>query len=414
MNFMESIRVSLRALRANKLRSTLTMLGIIIGVAAVIAMVGIGNGASASVTSKIQGLGSNLLIVQPGQSNSGGVRGGAGSSDTLTMSDVTKIQNAGSAVMAVAPVSGTQVQVVYGSGNTSTTANGTTAAYAQIRNVSIDMGRFLTQQDVDKYARVAVLGPTVVENIFGDTNGTNLTNEEQEIIGKTIKLNNVPFQVIGVTVSQGSSGFTNNDDMIFAPITTMQDFLIGNKYVRNIFIEASSADMMQTAQDEVTTALERAHHIQSGQSDDFSIMNQADILSTMQGVTQTMTMLLGGIAGISLLVGGIGIMNIMLVSVTERTREIGIRKAIGAKGSDILLQFLIEAIVLSILGGGIGILLGAAGSGLAGKALSMDTSISMTSVVLAFGFSALIGIVFGVFPAKKAASMDPIDALRFE
>lgn len=414
MNFMESIRVSLRALRANKLRSTLTMLGIIIGVAAVIAMVGIGNGASASVTSKIQGLGSNLLIVQPGQSNSGGVRGGAGSSDTLTMSDVTKIQNAGSAVMAVAPVSGTQVQVVYGSGNTSTTANGTTASYAQIRNVSIDMGRFITQQDVDKYARVAVLGPTVVENIFGDTNGTNLTNEEQEIIGKTIKLNNVPFQVIGVTVSQGSSGFTNNDDMIFAPITTMQDFLIGNKYVRNIFIEASSADMMQTAQDEVTTVLERAHHIQSGQADDFSIMNQADILSTMQGVTQTMTMLLGGIAGISLLVGGIGIMNIMLVSVTERTREIGIRKAIGAKGSDILLQFLIEAIVLSILGGGIGILLGAAGSGLAGKALSMDTSISMSSVVLAFGFSALIGIVFGVFPAKKAASMDPIDALRFE
>lgn len=406
MNFLESIRVSLRALKANKLRSILTMLGIIIGVGAVIAMVAIGNGASASITSQIQGLGSNLLIVSPGQSNSGGVKGGAGSSNSLTMSDVSKVQAAGPAINAVAPSAGRNVQVVFGAGNTSTTMTGTTADYAQIRNVNIARGRFLTQQDVEGNARVAVLGPTVVQNLLGDSNAS--------VVGKIIKLNNVPFQVIGVTASQGSSGFLNNDDMIFVPITTAQARVIGNKYVRQIFVEASSADMMKTAQDEITSALERAHHLSVGKPDDFSVMNQADILATMQGVTQTMTMLLGGIAAISLLVGGIGIMNIMLVSVTERTREIGIRKAIGAKGRDILSQFLIEAVVLSILGGGIGIALGWVGSNFVGKALKLNANMTVSSVLMAFGFSAAIGIIFGVFPARKAAAMDPIEALRYE
>lgn len=406
MNLLESIRISLRALRANKLRSMLTMLGIIIGVAAVIAMVGIGNGATASITSQIKGLGSNLLIVSPGQTNTGGVKGAAGSSNTLLMTDLPKVEAAGSAVKAVAPFASKGVQVVYGSGNTSTNAAGTTDALAQIRNLTLEEGRFLTKEDVDSYARVAIVGPTVVQNLMGDSNAS--------IVGKTIKLSNIPFLVVGETASQGSSGMTNNDDVIYIPITTAQDRLIGNKYLRQIFIEASSSDMMTTAQDQVTFALRNAHHLQSSQADDFSIMNQADILATMENVTKTLTMLLGGIAAISLLVGGIGIMNIMLVSVTERTREIGIRKAIGAKGGDILLQFLIEAVVLCILGGGIGILLGWGGSILAGKALSMTTSISMSSVLMAFGFSAGIGIVFGVFPAKKAASMDPIDALRYE
>ncbi len=406
MNFLESVRVSLRALRANKLRSILTMLGIIIGVSAVIAMVGIANGATAQITSQIQGLGSNLLIVSPGQANSGGVRGGAGSANSLTMNDIPKIEAVGSAVKAVAPSAGRNAQVVYGPGNTSTTVTGTTAEYAAIRSVSTERGRFLTQADVDQYARVAVVGPTVVQNLMG--------SPDADIVGKIVKLNNVPFQVIGVTASQGSSGFQNNDDMIFVPITTAQARLIGNKYVRQIFIEAASADLMQTAQDEVTMALRRAHTIQAGQPDDFSIMNQAEVLQTMQGVTQTMTMLLGGIAAISLLVGGIGIMNIMLVSVTERTREIGIRKAIGAKGRDILMQFLIEAVVLSILGGGIGIILGWGGSKLIGKILNMAASVSASSVLMAFAFSAAIGIVFGVFPARKAAGMDPIDALRYE
>ncbi len=405
MNFLESIRVSLRALRANKLRSALTMLGMIIGVAAVIAMVGIGNGATASITSQIQGLGSNLLTVSSGQSNSGGVRGGAGSSNTLTMTDVTKIQ-IGTAVKAVAPVASSNAQVVLGSGNTSTSITGTTADYEVIKNVTLASGRYITQNDVDSSARVAVLGPTVVTNLMGDANAS--------VIGKIIKINNVPFQVIGVTTATGSTGFMSSDDMITAPITTVQARLIGKKNVRSILVSASSADLMQTAQDQITAALHKAHKIQPGKNDDFTVQNQADMLATMTGVTQTLTMLLGGIAGISLLVGGIGIMNIMLVSVTERTREIGIRKAIGAKGMDILLQFLIEAVVLSVFGGGIGIALGYGGSNLAGQALKMSTSISMTSVFVAFGFSAAIGILFGVFPARKAAAMDPIDALRYE
>ncbi|HBW35815.1 ABC transporter permease [Desulfosporosinus sp. BICA1-9] len=405
MNFLESIRVSLRALRANKLRSALTMLGIIIGVAAVIAMVGIGNGATASITSQIQGMGSNLLTISAGQSNSGGVNGGAGSSVSLSMTDVDKIAE-GSAVKAVAPLSSTNAQVVLGSGNTSTSIIGTTEGYEIIKNVTMARGRYITEADVNSSARVAVLGPTVVENLMGDANAN--------IIGKNIKINNVPFQVIGVTTATGSTGFQSSDDMITAPITTVQARLIGRKTLRNILVSASSEDLMQTAQDEITVTLRKTHKIQEGKDNDFRVQNQADMLATMQSVTQTLTMLLGGIAGISLLVGGIGIMNIMLVSVTERTREIGIRKAIGAKSGDILMQFLIEAVVLSILGGGIGIALGYGGSSLAGKALAMDTSISVSSVLMAFGFSAAIGIIFGVFPARKAAAMDPIDALRYE
>ncbi|WP_434511281.1 ABC transporter permease [Desulfitobacterium sp. AusDCA] len=405
MNLLELIRISIRALKSNKLRSILTMLGIIIGVAAVIAMVGIGNGATANITSQIKGLGSNLLIVSPGQTNTGGVRGAAGSSNTLLMKDVTKIQSSCPAVKSLAPFVSTNVQIVYGSGNTSTSAAGTTDSYADVRNLTLARGRFITKEDVDSFTRVAVVGPTVVENLMGSSSA--------DIVGKTIKLKNIPFLVVGVTASQGSSGMNNNDDVVFIPISTAQDRLIGNKYIRSIFIEATSADTMTTAQNEITSALRSSHNIQNGK-DDFTITNQADILATMENVTKTLTMLLGGIAAISLLVGGIGIMNIMLVSVTERTREIGIRKAIGAKSRDILVQFLIEAIVLSILGGGIGILLGWGGSLLAGKALSMTTSISLASVFMAFGFSAGIGILFGVFPAKKAASMDPIDALRYE
>lgn len=244
MNFLESIRVSLRALRANKLRSSLTMLGIIIGVAAVIAMVGIGNGATASITSQIQGMGSNLLTISPGQSNSGGVNGGAGSSASLSMTDVDKLQTLGSSVKAVAPIASASAQVVLGSGNTSTSINGTTEGYEVIKNVTMARGRFITKADVDSSARVAVLGPTVVENLMGDANAT--------IVGKIIKINNVPFQVIGVTTATGSSGFQSSDDMITAPISTVQARLIGRKTVRSILVSASSEDLMQTAQDEIT------------------------------------------------------------------------------------------------------------------------------------------------------------------
>lgn len=406
MNIMESFRVSLRALVSNKMRSALTMLGIIIGVAAVIAMVGIGNGATASITSQIQSLGSNLLIVTPGSSNSNGVRGAAGSIQSLKMTDVEKIQSASNSIKTVAPVSNTNAQVVYANGNTQTSVTGTTPAYAEVRSIAVAEGRFIAQEDVDNGAKVCVLGPTTVENLMGDANA--------EIIGKTIKLNNIPFQVIGVTQSKGSSGMTNNDDMIIVPISTAQMRMIGNKYLHSIYVEASSAALMDTAQAEITAVLEKAHNIKAGGNDDFTVTNQADVLSTVESVSKTMTMLLGGIAGISLLVGGIGIMNIMLVSVTERTREIGIRKAIGAKSRDILFQFLVEAVVLCILGGGIGIVLGIGGGTLVGKALGMTVSVSGLAVLLAVGFSAAIGIIFGVFPAKKAANMDPIDALRYE
>ncbi|CDX03818.1 Macrolide export ATP-binding/permease protein MacB [Desulfitobacterium hafniense] len=406
MNFLELMKVSLRALYANKLRSALTMLGIIIGVFAVIIMVAIANGATQSVTSNIQGLGSNLLIVSAGQSSFGGVRGGAGSANTLTMEDVAKVRAAGSAVKAVAPVVNTNAQVVYGTGNTSTSVMGTTAEYADVRSIKIAQGRFITEEDITKSARVAVVGPTVVENLFGDANA--------DIIGKNIKLNNIPYQVIGVTVSQGSSGMTNNDDMIYAPISSVQSRLVGSKSVRQIYIEAESAQLMTEAQDQVTYALQLAHKIQSGQENDFTITNQAEVLESMEEISQTMTLLLGGIAGISLLVGGIGVMNIMLVSVTERTREIGIRKAIGAGEGDILFQFLIESVVLSLIGGMLGILLGWGGSLVASRLFGVTTSVSLSSVGIAFGFSALIGIVFGVVPAKKAAAMNPIEALRYE
>lgn len=406
MNFFELMRVSLRALYANKLRSTLTMLGIIIGVSAVIAMVAIGNGASQSVSSRVQGLGSNLLIVSPGQSNAGGVRGGSGSANTLKMEDVPKIEAAGSAVKMVAPTVNSNAQVVYGKGNTSTSVMGTTPDYATIRSIKVAQGRFLTEEDVENSSRIVVVGPTVVENLLGDANA--------DIIGKSIKLNNVPFQVVGVTVSQGSTGAANNDDVIIAPISTVQSRLTGSKAVRQIYIEAASAELMTEAQVQVTYALQTAHKIADGQPNDFTITNQAEVLETMKAITQTMTTLLAGIAAISLLVGGIGVMNIMLVSVTERTREIGIRKAIGAKGRDILSQFLIEAVVLSVIGGFIGILLGWGGAILVSKVFSMAASVTLTSVGMAFGFSALIGIVFGVVPARKAANMDPIDALRYE
>ncbi|HEX3015984.1 MAG TPA: ABC transporter permease [Desulfobacteria bacterium] len=406
MNFIESIRIALRGLRANKMRSVLTMLGIIIGVSAVIVMVSIGQGAKDSVTGQIQGLGSNLLIVMPGQTSSGGVKGGAGSMTNLTMDDVNAISAKAQAVKAVAPQASRSAQVVLGDQNTSTQIIGTTTQYPEVRSQNVAIGRFFNDNEVTERAKVAVVGTTVVQNLLGDPNAS--------IVGKIININRVPFQVIGVMASKGSSGITNNDDQILVPITTAQLRLIGTNEVRTIYVEAQSSDLMDTASAQIESVLRSKHRLADSDADDFSINSQADILSTVQGVTQTLTLLLGGIAGISLLVGGIGIMNIMLVSVTERTREIGIRKAIGAKRRDILFQFLIEAVVLSVLGGAIGIALGAGGSYLVGHLANMTTQVSPNSVALAFIFSAGIGIVFGVFPAQKASKLNPIDALRYE
>ncbi len=406
MNFFENIRVAFRGLKSNKLRSALTMLGIIIGVGAVIVMVAIGQGAKASVTNQIQGLGSNLLIVTPGQSNTGGVRGGAGSMSNITMDDVSAIQSNADAVQAVAPTANTQGQVVLGSQNTATQIIGTTPSYAEVRNQPVAMGRFISEKDLKDNAKVAVVGTTVVQDLLGSSNAN--------IVGKVIEINRVPFQVIGVLQSKGSTGANNNDDQIIVPITTAQTRLIGSKSVRTVYVEAKSSDQMNTAYVEIEQVLRHRHRLTMSASDDFTITSQTDILSTAEGVTQSLTLLLSGIAAISLLVGGIGIMNIMLVSVTERTREIGIRKAIGAKRRTIMFQFLIEAVFLSALGGVLGILFGAGGSALLNKFAGMTSQMSASSVVMAFIFSAAIGIIFGVFPAQKASKLDPIDALRYE
>lgn len=405
MNFMENIRIAFRGLKTNKLRAVLTMLGIIIGVGAVIIMVAIGQGAKASVTGQIEGLGSNLLIVMPGSSNVGGVRGGAGSLSDLTMDDVKAIQTDADAVDTVAPTANTQAQVIMGSQNTNTQIVGTTPSFAQVRNQPVSLGRFITQRDIDTNAKVAVLGVTVVQDL-----GASYGN----ILGKTIKINREPFQVVGILESKGSSGISNNDDQIIIPISTAQTRLIGSKSVRTLYVEAKSSDLMNTAYVEIEQILRHRHKLTNTQQDDFNIMSQSDILSTVSSVTQSLTLLLSGIAGISLLVGGIGIMNIMLVSVTERTREIGIRKAIGAKRSTIMFQFLIEAVVLSVCGGLLGILFGSGGASALHSMVGMTIQVSTSSILLAFAFSAAIGIIFGVFPAQKAAKLDPIDALRYE
>lgn len=406
MNIFENIRLALRSLKSNTLRSVLTMLGIIIGVGAVITMVAIGQGAKASVTNQIQGLGSNLLIVTPGQSNVGGVKGGAGSLTNMTMDDVNAIKSGADAVQNVAPTANKQVQVVLGSQNTSTQLVGTTPAYAEVRNQPVSIGRYFTDQELQTNAEVAVIGTSVVQNLTGNPNSN--------LVGQTVNINQVPFEIIGILQSKGSSGMNNNDDQILVPITSAQTRLIGSPAIRTIYVQAKSSDVMSTASAEIEQILRNQHKLSFNAQDDFTVTSQADILSTAQSITQTLTLLLSGVAAISLLVGGIGIMNIMLVSVTERTREIGIRKAIGARRKTIMFQFLIEAIVLSILGGMIGILLGAGGSSLLNKFAGMSTQISLFSVLLSFAFSAAIGIGFGVFPAQKAAKLRPIDALRYE
>lgn len=406
MNLYESIRVSLQSLVANKLRSVLTMLGIIIGVSAVIILVSIGQGATASVTNQIQSLGSNLLTVQPGQATSGGVSLGLGSSNTLKLKDVEAIKQSSPSVLAVAPSVSRSVQVVYQQRNTNTQITGTTPEYLQVRAANTQVGRFFNESELNGKAKVAVVGTTVVQNLFGfaDVNP----------VGETIRLNGIPFRIVGVMESKGSTGFQNQDDMIFVPITTAQERLIGNENIRNIFIEAKSPELMEQASLEVRSALRKAHRLTFDKPDDFMITNQADVLNTFQGVTQTLTLFLGGVAAISLIVGGIGVMNIMLVSVTERTREIGIRKALGARQRDLLAQFLIEAVVLSLVGGIIGILLGSVGSFGLGRILNISTTLSVSAILTAFGFSGVIGVVFGVFPARKAAKLEPIEALRYE
>ena len=407
MEISELLQEAFSAVTLNKARSGLTILGIVIGIGSVIAMISIGQGAQGSITSSIQSIGSNLILVMPGFQRTPGnqVSAGRGSAETLRQEDADAIANQIPMIQAVAPEITHRYQVTALGTNTNTSVVGTVSSYPEVRNVQIDLGNFITDQNVKDYSKVAVLGPTTRDDLFGT--GVDPT-------GKTIRINNINFQVIGVTVAKGGSGFGSQDDMVFVPISTAQRYLEGDTYVTTISVEAQDAQSMTQVQQQITSLLLERHHISDPTLADFQVLNQADILSTASTVTNTFTMLLASIAGISLIVGGIGIMNMMLTTVTERTREIGLRKAIGAKKRDISTQFLIESVMLTFLGGLLGIILGWLLSVLVTYFAGITTSVSWWSILLAFGVSAAIGIVFGYYPARRAASLNPIEALRYE
>lgn len=402
--FSESILIALAGLKANKLRAMLTMLGIIIGVGAVIAMVSIGMGVKDKVEASIAGLGSNLLVVTPGASNAGGSRQAAGSSITLNEKDALAIAQNVPGINLVAPAVSRSYQVVFGNQNWTTSVQGTTPDIQGIRSYNVEEGAFFTNQDVETRARVAVLGKTVAENLF---NGGMP-------IGQTIRINNAPFRVVGVLEAKGESSGGNQDDTVIIPLKTAQERLMGITYVQNINVQATGTDVIYQAQDDITTLLRARHKLATTTPDDFTVRNMVAIMATADETTSMITALLAVVAGLSLLVGGIGIMNIMLVSVTERTREIGIRKALGARYHNILLQFLIEAIVISVAGGLLGIALGIGASYVISSIAGWKTVISSLAIVAAFGFSVFIGLFFGIYPARKAALLDPIEALRYE
>ncbi|MBW7944592.1 ABC transporter permease [Patescibacteria group bacterium] len=407
MEFTELLLESLGTLTLNKLRTGLAMLGIVIGIGSVIALISLGQSSQRMIESQIQSLGSNLLTVSPGAQNSGAVRGAAGSATSLTNADAEAIKNSTSitTIRNVSPEVTTRQQVIAGRNNTNTQVVGVTPAYAEVHKISVDTGAFISEQDVSSSKKVVVIGPQVATDLFGE--GVNP-------VGQTLRIKNGTFTIIGVTASKGGSGFFNQDDIIFAPLPVVQKQIMGVTSLGSIALEANSAEVMTQAQDEVGYFLLERHKISDPTAADFSIFSQNDILSTATQATGTFTALLGGIAAISLLVGGIGIMNIMLVTVTERTREIGLRKALGAKKKTVITQFLIEAIVLTFIGGLIGVVIGIGASLLLSTVLSMPFALSLPSIGLAIGVSGATGVIFGWYPARKAANLQPIEALRYE
>ncbi len=395
------------AISMNKARSGLTILGIIIGIGSVVAMISIGQGAQGEIQANIESIGSNLIMVMPGFQMGAGsqVRSGRGSAQTLTQEDAEAIYEQVSFVKAVAPEISNRYQITAKGTNTNTSVIGTVASYSQVRNVEIELGSFISDQHVRSLSKVAVLGPTTRDDLFG---------ENVNPVGQKVRINRIDFTVIGVTKAKGGTGFGSQDDMILIPLTTAQRFLSGDDYVSTISVQAQDSNYMANVQQQVTNLLLARHNISDPLMADFSVMNQADIVETASSVANTFTVLLAAIASISLVVGGIGIMNMMLTTVTERTREIGLRKAIGAKNKDISLQFLSEATTLTFIGGVIGVIFGWVISLLIAKFGGITTSVSMFSIFLAFGVSAVIGIGFGYYPARRAASLNPIEALRYE
>jgi len=407
MKFNDITHETYAALSANKVRSGLTILGIVIGISSVIAMVSIGTGASNSISSSIESLGSNLIQVTPGaQRTQGfGASAGRGGAKTLTNEDAEAIGGKVADILAVDSQVSERYQVTAKGTNTNTSITGVTSAYPQIRNVEVAEGSFISDTQNVSASKVAVLGPTTRDDLFG---------EGASAVGQAIRINGLEFKIIGVTAAKGGSGFQNQDDVIYIPVRSAQRYLSGDQYLTTIAVQASSPEVMTQVQTDITTLLLDRHKISDATQADFSVLNQSDILSSASSITSTLTYLLAAIGGISLLVGGIGIMNMMLTTVTERTKEIGLRKAIGAKKSDISTQFFAEAIALTLIGGIIGIALGWIISYIVNLTGLVSTSVSLTSVVLAFGVSAATGIIFGWYPARKAAAMNPIDALRYE
>lgn len=408
LEFESILKMATVSLRINKMRSILTSLGIIIGVSAVIIMLAVGSGASKKIAQDMEAMGSNLLMVRSASAKSGGVRMGSGTRPTLTLKDAEAMEVKCRGILAVAPYSSQTQQLTYGNQNWSTTVGGTTMPYFMIRNYEIESGRGFLPEDNKNSTKVAVIGQTVSTELFGDVDPIN----------KTIRIGNVPFKVVGLLKTKGSSGMgQDQDDMVFIPITTAQRKVFGTDFpgtVNMIAVKAQGEDTLAVAQEDITDLLRIRHNIGAKSEDDFEIRNLAEMQETIKSTTKTMSLLLGAIAGVSLIVGGIGIMNIMLVSVTERTKEIGIRMAIGAKSSDIRFQFLLESFLLSMSGGLIGVLIGVVGAHLMHIFAGMNIAITLPSILLSLGFSAAIGIGFGYYPAYKASLLNPIDALRYE
>jgi putative ABC transport system permease protein len=405
---LQSLLIAMRALRVNKMRALLTMLGIIIGIAAVIAMVAIGSGASKMISDQIASIGSNLLLVLPGSVTSGGLRSGSGGTPTLTYDDAKAIKAECPSVANVAPTVRGSAQIVYGNQNWSTVVNGATPEMVTVRDWPITSGRNISQSDVDGATKNCLIGQTIAENLFG----------AEDPVGKIIRIKKIPFTVIGMLEHKGQSPQgQDQDDVIYIPLRTAQRKLFGSQFpgsVGAIMIQAQNADVLKKAEEEITALLDQRHRIGPSHDRDFTVRNLSEILAVSEQSSKVMSILLGAVASISLIVGGIGIMNIMLVSVTERTREIGIRMAIGARRRDILLQFLTEAVLLTTCGGIIGMGMGVIGAMAISKIMDWPTLISSKAIIIAFLFSAGVGVFFGFYPARKAAGLNPIDALRYE
>ena len=405
MKWKNLIKVAFKSIVKNKMRTLLTMLGIIIGVGAVIVMVAIGKGAEQRIQNQISSMGTNLIMIFPGAMQQRGVHMGPDQGVRLTLNDVEQLKKNSTLLDAVSPVVRTGVQIIGGSGNWSSGVYGVSEEYLEIRDWKLSSGDFFSATDIRAQNKICIIGQTIVKNLFAN----------EDPVGQQLRLRNVPFKIIGVLKERGQSAFgQDQDDVIIAPYSTVLYRLSGHAHINQILARASSLEQMDQAQAEITSIMRESHKILEGEDDDFTVRNQTDIASTAQETTKVLTILLASIASISLLVGGIGIMNIMLVSVTERTHEIGIRMAIGARSRDILVQFLIEAIVLSLSGGLLGVLIGFIATYVVHLATDWNTVISMENVLLSFGFAGAVGVFFGYYPARKASALNPIEALRYE